>query len=50
VKRKQADSGRIDDLLIGILREDSRASNTDIATGVDIPGMVIDHLTSLQKR
>ena len=32
MKRKQADSGRIDDLLIGILREDSRASNTEIAT------------------
>ena len=31
MKRKQTDSGRIDDLLIGILREDSRASNTDIA-------------------
>ncbi len=31
-KRKQADSGRIDDLLIGVLREDARASNTGIAT------------------
>ncbi len=32
MKRKQADSDRIDDLLVGILREDSRASNTKIAT------------------
>ena len=32
MKRKQADSGRTDDLLLGILREDSRASNTSIAT------------------
>jgi DNA-binding Lrp family transcriptional regulator len=32
VKRKQTDSERIDDLLLGILREDSRASNTSIAT------------------
>jgi len=32
VKRKQKDSDRIDDLLLGILREDSRASNTKIAT------------------
>jgi DNA-binding Lrp family transcriptional regulator len=32
VKRKQRGSDRIDDLLLGILREDSRASNTKIAT------------------
>ena len=32
MKRKQKDSDRIDDLLLGILREDSRASNTKIAT------------------
>jgi Lrp/AsnC family transcriptional regulator of lysine biosynthesis len=32
VKRKRTDSERIDDLLLGILREDSRASNTSIAT------------------
>ena len=70
VRRKQADSERIDDLLLGILRDDSRASNTRIATklgltesavrrrikntlpatGVDIPGMVIDYLISAQKR
>lgn len=32
MKRKQTDSDRIDDLLLGILREDARASNTRIAT------------------
>lgn len=32
MKRKQADSDRIDELIIGILKENSRASNTDIAT------------------
>jgi Lrp/AsnC family transcriptional regulator of lysine biosynthesis len=32
VKRKQADSDRIDELIIGILKENSRTSNTDIAT------------------
>jgi Lrp/AsnC family transcriptional regulator, involved in the regulation of lysine biosynthesis len=32
VKRKQADSDRVDDLLLELLREDSRASNTRIAT------------------
>jgi Lrp/AsnC family transcriptional regulator of lysine biosynthesis len=32
VKRKQADSDRIDELIIGILKENSRISNTDIAT------------------
>jgi len=32
VKRKQTDSDRIDDLLLGLLREDSRESNTKIAT------------------
>jgi Lrp/AsnC family transcriptional regulator, involved in the regulation of lysine biosynthesis len=31
VKRKQIDSKRMDDLLIGLLREDSRASNTKLA-------------------
>jgi DNA-binding Lrp family transcriptional regulator len=31
-KKKQADSDRIDDLIIGILRENSRMSNTGIAT------------------
>ena len=31
MKRKQTDSDRIDDLLLGILREDARASNTKIA-------------------
>lgn len=32
MKRKQADSDRIDDLLLGLLRDDARASNTKIAT------------------
>jgi Lrp/AsnC family transcriptional regulator, leucine-responsive regulatory protein len=32
VKRKQTDSDRIDELLLGLLREDARASNTKIAT------------------
>ena len=32
MKRKQTDSDRIDDLLLGLLREDSRESNTKIAT------------------
>jgi DNA-binding Lrp family transcriptional regulator len=32
VKRKQTDSDRIDDLLLGLLRDDARASNTKIAT------------------
>jgi len=32
VKRKQIDSKRIDELLLGLLREDARASNTKIAT------------------
>ncbi|HEY6283300.1 MAG TPA: Lrp/AsnC family transcriptional regulator [Nitrososphaerales archaeon] len=32
MKRKQADSDRIDELIIGILRENSRSTNTDIAT------------------
>lgn len=36
MKRKQADSDRIDDLLLGILREDSRASNTSIATKLSL--------------
>ncbi len=36
MKRKQADSDRIDDLLLGILRENSRASNTDIATKLSL--------------
>lgn len=31
-KRKQADSDRVDELLLGLLREDARASNTKIAT------------------
>ena len=31
MKRKQIDSRRIDDLLIGLLREDSRVSNTKLA-------------------
>ena len=31
VKRKQTDSKKIDDLLLGLLREDSRASNTKLA-------------------
>jgi Lrp/AsnC family transcriptional regulator for asnA, asnC and gidA len=31
-KRKQADSSRIDDLIIGVLRENSRIPNTDLAT------------------
>jgi Lrp/AsnC family transcriptional regulator of lysine biosynthesis len=31
VKRKQTDSRKIDDLLLGLLREDSRASNTRLA-------------------
>ena len=31
-KRKQADSSKTDDLIIGILRENSRTSNTDMAT------------------
>lgn len=32
MKRKQGDSDGIDDLIIGILRENSRTSNTDIST------------------
>ena len=32
MKRKQADSDRIDELIIGILKENSRISNTGIAT------------------
>lgn len=32
MKRKQRDSDRIDDLLLGLLREDARSSNTEIAT------------------
>lgn len=32
MKRKQADSDRIDELILGILKENSRISNTDIAT------------------
>jgi DNA-binding Lrp family transcriptional regulator len=32
MKRKQVDSERIDELLLGLLREDARASNTKIAT------------------
>lgn len=32
MKRKQEDSDKIDDLLLGILRENSRSSNTGIAT------------------
>ncbi len=32
MKRKQTESDKIDDLLLGILREDARASNTRIAT------------------
>jgi DNA-binding Lrp family transcriptional regulator len=31
-KKKRVDSDRIDDLIIGILRDNSRMSNTDIAT------------------
>lgn len=31
MKRKQSDSDRMDDLLIGLLREDARATNTEIA-------------------
>ncbi|MDE1858071.1 MAG: Lrp/AsnC family transcriptional regulator [Thaumarchaeota archaeon] len=31
-KRKRADSSKTDDLIIGILRENSRTSNTDMAT------------------
>lgn len=36
MKRKQKDSDRVDDLLLGILREDSRASNTKIATRLSL--------------
>jgi len=32
VKRNQVDSEKIDELLLGLLREDARASNTRIAT------------------
>lgn len=32
VKRKQTDSDKIDDLLLGLLRDDARSSNTKIAT------------------
>lgn len=35
-KRKQADSSRIDDLIIGVLRENSRVSNTDLATKLSL--------------
>ena len=31
MKRKQEDSKSIDDMLLGLLREDSRASNTRLA-------------------
>jgi Lrp/AsnC family transcriptional regulator, regulator for asnA, asnC and gidA len=31
-RKKQGDSARIDDLILGILRENSRISNTDLAT------------------
>ena len=31
-KRRRADSSKTDDLIIGILRENSRMSNTDLAT------------------
>ena len=31
-RKKQADSDRVDELLLGLLREDARASNTRIAT------------------
>ncbi len=31
-KRKQSDSERIDELLLGLLREDARSSNTKLAT------------------
>jgi Lrp/AsnC family transcriptional regulator for asnA, asnC and gidA len=31
-KRKRADSSRIDDLIIGVLRENSRIPNTDLST------------------
>ena len=31
-KRKQADSEKIDELLLGLLREDARSSNTKLAT------------------
>lgn len=36
VKRKQADSSKIDDLIIGILRENSRISNTEMATKLSL--------------
>ncbi|MDE1853118.1 MAG: Lrp/AsnC family transcriptional regulator [Thaumarchaeota archaeon] len=36
MKRKQADSDRIDDLILGILRENSRISNTDVATKLSL--------------
>ena len=32
VRKKRADSDRLDELLLGLLRDDSRASNTRIAT------------------
>ena len=32
MKRKQTDSDKIDDLLLGLLRDDARSSNTKIAT------------------
>ena len=36
MKRKQEDSSRIDDLILGILREDSRTSNTRVAQKLDL--------------
>ena len=35
-KRKRADSSKTDDLIIGILRENSRISNTDMATKLSL--------------
>jgi DNA-binding Lrp family transcriptional regulator len=36
VKKKREDSSRIDDLILGILREDSRASNTKVAQKLNL--------------
>lgn len=36
MKKKREDSGRLDDLLLGLLREDSRASNTRLAQRLNL--------------
>jgi [lysine-biosynthesis-protein LysW]--L-2-aminoadipate ligase len=57
VKRKQGDSARTDDLMEGEggllvheVNSTTEFKNTVPATGVDILGMIIDYLLSLQRR